>query len=567
MVTFIINKKDTSFNLKSSVYKVNNEYNYAYYFYKQSKHEHISITTNILLIGNYKQLDLDNYKNPELIKTEFSYGGFNLKEKFFFGARDKIGIKPFFYAHTEDVFVYSTSLKEIKNILKSVSVNKEYINKVLTGTAPLPDETFYKEIKRLPPAHWISYADGILEIKKYWESKPINNASQEQFNKLLVSAVKNRVHGEMGSELSGGIDSSGISGILASQNKSIFSFRHVMNDSWREKFFPFMDERQFSDAQVSYSKNIDIVNADSDGKGIVNELIHEMKIIGSPFYSGMSLFSGSLYDAAKEKGIDVLFSGFGGDELVSSKGSYLLNKLIQNKEYKKLRTLTNTRFFSVQNLKYYFRSFFPDFRLKRHWREEQLDNHLLKKDINKAKILKNDPATRTYASLNEFMLAKISGDTFLTRLEENGLSLRARGIEYTYPLLDVDLIECYLGLPNELKYDRETPRSIYKNAIKAFTPKEIYTRNDKTGATVPTVSYRYMNDYEKIKALLNTYKNGKASEFLDIDKMLVQLDSIRTKATEGLGKQRLDNRIFIIGLQMILYFDLGVLGDKETLVP
>ncbi len=533
--------------------------NLSFFYTKNTRHEGYFRDKNHLYLYNSSTniIQQDITKN----KGEFSYGQFNFITKTFFGARDRIGIKPFYYSNTKDSFVYSTSIKLITDIISQVSINKQYIERVLTGTAPLPDETFYNEIKRLPPAHQLTYADGKLEINKYWEATPIKNPNQEIFKDRLISAVKLRNSNQTGSELSGGIDSSSISGILASQQKKTFSFRHVMNDTWKVKFFPFKDERQFSDYQLNFSKNIDIVNVDSNGKGIIDELIHEMKIIGSPFYATMSLFSSSLYEAAKDKGIDVLFSGFGGDELVSSKGTYYLQKLIENKEWAKLRSLTNTKLLSLRNIKYYVHSYFPNFKLKKHWREEQLDNHLLKKGINKKEILENDSATQTYNSINEFMLAKISGDTFLTRIEENGISLRARGIEYTYPLLDTDLIECYLGMPDELKYNKETPRSIYKNAIKEFTPKEIYTRNDKTGATVPTVFYRFINDYERIKELLNTYKNGKASEFLNIDKMLSQLELIRKKAIGEQVNQRLDNRIFLMGLQMILYFDMDVLGN------
>ena len=189
---------------------------------------------------------------------------------------------------------------------------------------------------------------------------------------------------------------------------------------------------------------------------------------------------------------------------------------------------------------------------------------MLNKTIDKQMILKNDLATRIYPTLNQFMLAKISGDTFLTRLEENGVALRARGVEYTYPLLDSDLISCFLGFSGKEKYNQKLPRGIYKKAIQSFTPPEIHFRDDKTGATVPTVFYRFMNDYDKIQELLETYKNGMASEFLNIDKMKEILNLIRRKAVGEKVAQRIDNRIFLMGLQMILYFDMDVLGDKKS---
>ncbi len=528
----------------------------------ETKHEELRELESEIIIGNFNIFNVKSFNNPEKLKGEFSFGRYIYATKEFVGVRDRIGIKTFFYSNTKDLFVYSTSLKVIKEIIKDVSVNQEYLEHVLTGTAPLPNETFYNEIERLPPAHILKYDKGELTIRKYWEPTPKKTTSQEAFNELLVSAINNRDTEISGSELSGGIDSSGISGVLARKNKQLFSFRHVMSDLWIDNYYPFLDERKYSNSQIAFSKNINIVNVDSTDKGIVAELIQQMSIMGSPFYSTMSLFSGGLYDAAKDKGVETLFSGFGGDELVSSTSFYYIQELINQKNWKELRRITEVDFFSIQNIKYYVRAFFPKLRIKKHWRAEQLQNHLLNKEININKILKSDAATKKFDTLNDYLISKIKGNTLLTRIEENGLALHAMGIEYTYPLFDTDLIECFLGLPSDVKYNNKLPRSVYRNAIKSYVPEEIYNREDKTGATVPTVFYRFMNDYDNIKEILIKYKNGKASEFLNFKKMFSILELIKKKAIGQPVAQRIDIRIFLMGLQMILYFDMDVLEDQ-----
>lgn len=563
MVALLILKNTDLVQFKSSEFKETKRKNIIYKYTQDTQHENCYKLENELTVGNYNIFNSKTFDNPEKIKGEFSFGKYNFSTNTFVGCRDRIGVKTFFYANTKDVFVYSTSLKGVKESIRKVSVNQGYLERVLTGTAPLPSETFFNEIKRLPPAHELVYSNKTLNIRKYWEPKSDKYATQEEFNRLLIQAVKSRDNNISGSELSGGIDSSGISGILARENSSLQSFRHVMNDSYIDKYLPFGDERKFSQLQVDYSKNILMNDEDSLGKGIVDELINEMKILGSPFYSTMSLFSDSIYDSAKNKEIETLFSGFGGDELVSSTSSYYKRELLNQKKWKELRIITEVDFFSAQNLKYYFRSYFPHYRRNKHWREEQLENHLLNKKVDLDKILKADIATKKYDTLNDLLVSKISGHTLLTRIEENGLSLRARGIEYTYPLFDVDLIQCFLGLPPNVKYNNKLPRSVYRKAIKPYVPKEIYLRNSKTGATVPTVFYRFMNDYDRIMELLNKYKSGRASEFLNTSKMIIQLDLIRGKAIGDVVNKRIDIRLFIIGLQMILYFDMDVLSDKS----
>lgn len=497
--------------------------------------------------------------NQEIENGEYVFVKYNFKTDEIYAQRDKVGIKPLYYIDNSELFTCSNSIKELKIILGVYEINISYIDRVLTGMAPLPEETFYKNIKRLPPAHRIRVCDNQIKIFKYWSLEPAKESSQYLFNVQLIQSVNKRISGKVGSELSGGIDSSGISGVLAANGMRLESFRHVLNSKFHKKYFPFGDESPYSQAMVDYSGQININNIDSEGSGIIDELIREMKIIGAPFYSAMSLYSDQLYDQAKVKGVDTLFSGFGGDEVVSSMSSYFLKELILQKKLKQLRQLTNVKYVSFQNFKNNIKAILPNLSYRKHWRYEQMKNHLLKKEINIKMIVKNELKKSRFSSLNDFLISRVNGTTLLTRLEESNLSLRARGIDSAYPLLDVDLMECFLALPNHVKYNKALPRSVYRNAIKKFTPKEIYTRNNKTGATVPTVFYRFMNDYEKIEQLLKKHINGKASEFLNIEKMQKVLPLIKNKAEGRAVKKRLDMRIFIIGLQMILYFDEGVL--------
>lgn len=529
--------------------------NVFYRFIKESKQECMEIDKDSVLLSHSNCI----INNQEVDSGEYVFAKYNYKTNQLLAQRDQVGIKPLYFIDNPELFACANSIKELKNILVSYEINWFYVDRVLTGTAPLPEETFYKEIKRLPPAHRISVCENQIKITKYWFLKPTKEASQVGFNKKLIESIKKRKIGKVGSELSGGIDSSGISGILAKSESQLECFRHVLNPKFHKQIYPFGDEREFSQAMVDYSRKISINDIDSEGSGVIDELICEMKIVGAPLYSSMSLFSDNLYDNAKAKGINTLFSGFGGDEFVSSKGSYLVREMIFMKKIKRLRQLTNVKFLSFQNLKYNLKCIFPNLTFRKHWRHKQLKNHLLKKDIDIKAFLKIESKKEKIKTLNKFLISRINGHTFLTRLEESSLLLRERGIDCSYPLLDVNLMEVFLALPSDIKYNNQLPRSVYREAIKEFTPSKIYLRNYKSGATIPTVFHRFMNDYENIKALLEKHKNGKASEFLNIEKMQKVLPLIKAKAEGKKVKKRLDIRIFLIGLQMILYFDEGVL--------
>src|SRR4029079_14421193 len=86
-------------------------------------------------------------------------------------------------------------------------------------------ETFYKEIKRLPPAHWLTIARGTLSFLRYWDPLPLGFewASDEevaQFQPLLERAVGRCLSvGADSIALSGGFDSVGIAVLAATQLK------------------------------------------------------------------------------------------------------------------------------------------------------------------------------------------------------------------------------------------------------------------------------------------------------------------------------------------------------------
>lgn len=561
MITLVRLKQNNINNYIESFYSKTTDAKLFYRYEKETVQEYLAIKEERISLAHANC----DFGDTELMNGEFVFMKYDFEKQQFTAKRDKVGVKPLFYINNSELLACSNSIFELKNLLKELVPNPSYIEKVLTGTAPLPDETFYQEIKRLPAAHQLTYKDDSLEIERYWSLKAKANSTVEQFSDLLFSAVEKRNKGKSGTELSGGIDSSGVTGVLASiETEKIESFRHVLNDNLLGKYFPFKDEREFSQSMIDFSGRISINNADSYMKGVIDELINEMRTIGSPFFSSMSLFSDDLYQKAKDQNIDTLYSGFGGDELVSSKSGFYRRELILSKNIKKLRELTNVNVFSFQNLKYIFRLAFPNIKLRKHWRNKQLNNHLLLVEPDISKIVKTELKEKNYRTLNEFLISKIYGHALLTRLEENSMSLRARGIDYTYPLLDVDLMESFLGLASDVKYNNKLPRSIYRQAIKSVTPEKIRKRNNKTGATVPTVFYRFMNDYDRIKELLNKYKQAKASKIVNIEKMELMLEQIKQKALGKVMNERVDNRIFILGLQMILYYDMDVLGDFKT---
>ncbi|HKP86181.1 MAG TPA: asparagine synthase (glutamine-hydrolyzing), partial [Blastocatellia bacterium] len=141
-------------------------------------------------------------------------------------ARDRLGIKPLYYVVTDDGAIYFAS--EIKALLEAGAVRPEInygaladyaANRATTG-----EETLFRGVKRLLPAHTLVWDDGRIKIDRYWDvsfAKPAEPLDEdecvERFGELFREAVRLRLMSDvpLGMFLSGGIDSSAIAAVMS----------------------------------------------------------------------------------------------------------------------------------------------------------------------------------------------------------------------------------------------------------------------------------------------------------------------------------------------------------------
>ena len=138
------------------------------------------------------------------------------------GARDHFGIKPFYYYLKNDIFMFAS---EIKSLLEhpdfEKEVNKDALKMYLIFQYSVHEETFFKNVFKLKPGHFFKYKDNSLEIKKYFEVKyDKNDKGYDELKQNAKSVLENSVKYhkmtsdvEVGSYLSGGVDSSYVVGV------------------------------------------------------------------------------------------------------------------------------------------------------------------------------------------------------------------------------------------------------------------------------------------------------------------------------------------------------------------
>ncbi|HKV63402.1 MAG TPA: asparagine synthase-related protein [Candidatus Acidoferrum sp.] len=157
------------------------------------------------------------------LQGDFSFSVWDARNKQLFCARDHFGIKPFYYAQREDLFVFSNTLNCVRlHPQISAELNDAAIGDfLLFGLNYDNATTTFRDIRRIPPAHTLTISRNGLQIRRYW-TPPTDGRIRykdpaeyvEHFQTILETAVADRLRTEhVGILLSGGLDSSSVAAV------------------------------------------------------------------------------------------------------------------------------------------------------------------------------------------------------------------------------------------------------------------------------------------------------------------------------------------------------------------
>jgi asparagine synthase (glutamine-hydrolysing) len=325
---------------------------------------------------------------------------------------------------------------------------------------------------------------------------------------------------QLGSELSGGLDSSAVCGIAATfsqQEKSTFTAFSNVFPAGTE--IEFKDEREFIKAMLEF-KPMKWEGIDRLSLTIPELLADSLKIQGCFIQQNFNIFNQGIYEAAGKKGVDVLLSGFGGDELVSARAALPWNELINEKHWQvimdelyyngiTLKSLLKPLLLGFKYLKSLI--YQPKFRTGVFTRD-LLDKRFANLPLQQDFALKNKLRQRMgekfkqprRGQLAQRQYARIMLEHLPQRMEYCYSAAARYGLEYRYPLLDVDLVETCLAFPPWVKQHHGINRYLFRQAIKGFVPEEIWQRDDKSGSTIPQAYYSLLNEKDLILGLVKS---------------------------------------------------------------
>ncbi|OGW48167.1 MAG: asparagine synthase (glutamine-hydrolyzing) [Nitrospirae bacterium RBG_13_41_22] len=444
----------------------------------------------------------------------WAFAVWDAPKKRLFCARDRMGIKPFYYYIDKERFLFAS---EIKALLVNPFIDRRPNDKIIwdylvNEYVDHTENTFFSDIKQLLPAHYLLIENKDLSIYRYWDLEPNTTLSDitdaetaRQFYELFEDAVCLHLQSEvpLGTCLSGGLDSSSI---VCMVNKLLFSNglankeligeqQKTFSSCFEDKRF---DERDFIQEVVRQTK-VQARYVFPDGTDLLDSMDTMIWHQDEPFPSVRLLSQWCVMELARENGITVLLDGQGGDELLAGYHFFFqpyfeyllkttqLKRLVEEIKFHSklhnqpklpiikdlLRFIIPGRFLELRK---YILNKIGNNENPNSWINKDFSRQCENKTIGPSPL--NDPFKACiYKYLTKYRLPS------LLRYEDR--NSMAFSLEARVPFLDYRLVEFIFSLPNTQIIRNGMTKYVLRNAMKTLIPEIIRNRTDKMGFVVP----------------------------------------------------------------------------------
>jgi len=453
-----------------------------------------------VLITLYKEFGKDGLHK---INGFFAFILYDKQNEIFFAARDRLGIKPFYYYTDENYFACSSELRVVKQITDCNTINKTALFAYLQLTY-IPEKTsIIENIYKLEPGECIFIEKNKISKEKYFslnlptiykEDKNIN----QTFLNLLESAVEERLTADVpvGSFLSGGVDSSVITAIASQKNKSLQTFSIGFKNN------TYFDESVYAEIVAKKYKTQHQTFFLSENEA-ENEVENFLNAIDEPF-ADSSAFNVFVLSKKTRQHVRVVLSGDGADELFAGYNKHRAEWMIRNQPLKTSlfktvssvsKMLPASRGSRLTNRIRQLERFANGAKLspqERYWRwacfyEETKAAELInlsQKEKQEFAALKSKYTSIITDDYNSFLLADVNlvlPSDMLTKVDRMSM---ANALEVRSPFLDYRLVEFAFLLQSKNKIDATAQKKIVKESCAHLLPDEILNRK-KHGFETP----------------------------------------------------------------------------------
>jgi asparagine synthase (glutamine-hydrolysing) len=420
-------------------------------------------------------------------------------ENLVFAARDRFGVKPFYYVVTERCFAFGSEICQLLPLLPSVAANSTMVlDFLLTSAHVQSPETYFGRVSNLLPGHWLAYdveADRYTIGRYYALMERVNGvetvAEAEAIHGFRVTfedAVRLRLRSDVrvGTCLSGGLDSSSIALIAARMCKEVSNspFRAVTGVSED----PRNSEESYAE-EVVRAGSLDWIRTRPTYEDFRGLLGHVVKHQEEPFGSPSVCMQAFVMRAAKENGVVVLLDGQGGDETLLGYDRYypaycvsLWREAGARGVLRGMReaTRSNANMKPWRFVAYLVAGMVP---AVRHLYYRQRSSFLAASAPMPDWISRFSSACLDLRAL-QVLEVETTGLPSLLRCEDK--NSMAFSIEARLPFLDYRLVETAIALAPRLKMRDGWTKWVLRQAMNDVLPPDIAWRRNKIGFEAPT---------------------------------------------------------------------------------
>lgn len=483
------------------------------------------------------------------LRGMFAFVIFDRRDKSVFAARDMFGIKPFYYTFMNGSFIFGS---EIKSFLDhpdfKKELNEEALGHYLSFQYSPTEETFFKNVFKLPPAHYFTLKNGEMRKTRYFRPDfEAKDGVLEYYADLADKAVRESVQAhkiadvEVGSFLSSGIDSSYIAEAANVDKTFTVGFESPDGDRYNEIHYA----KEFADT-IGVENISKVITPEEYWENFPKIQYHTDEPLADP--AAIALF---FVSQLASKYVKVVMSGEGADELFGGYRIYQepitltaydklpfalrrviskicehlpqihgINYLVRRGKTIEERFIGNANIFSVKERN--------DILKSETAKKAAAPKVLCDKFYSEVKD-KDDITKMQYLDINMWLMGDI-----LLKADKTSM---ANSLELRVPFLDKKVMELAEAIPLKCRVNTVTTKLALRKAAEKTLPKRTADK-DKLGFPVPIrVWLKEEKYYNKVKA---AFTSEDAARYFDTDKLVALLDRHRS------GKEDVSRKIWTV---------------------
>ena len=513
-------------------------------------HKFTTETDTEVILHGYEEYQEEIFTK---LRGMFAFVIYDKKTKELVGARDIFGIKPFYYYHKDDTFMFASEIKAfLEHPNFSKEVNYDALKMYLIFQYSVHEETFFKNVFKLKPGHYFKYKDGELTIREYFKvSYNAGKKSMDEYKSELKTILEESIIAhqitsdvEVGSYLSGGVDSSYVVSV-ARPNKT---------------FTVGFDVNGYDETKMAKDLS-DILHIENKSKHIsADEFFNILPtIVYHTDEPHANLSTVPLYFLSKlaSQDVKVVLSGEGSDEMFGGYLEYLEPRSlgIYTKVPSFLRKTLATvikplpHFPGKNTLIKYSKPFYERYIGHGSYMTEEEANNILASSLRTDETI-GDVIKPVYDEIKgaDDVTKKMYIDMFFwlpqdILLKADKMSM-ANSLELRVPLLDKVVFESARRIPTKYFVRDNETKYLFREIAREKMPEE-WSKRKKLGFPVPLGKWLREEKYYQI--VKEKFSMPFVSKFFNVDYILNMLDEhYQNKKKNGL-------QIYIILIFIIWY--------------